>query len=236
MINSKTYYHRNLPHYQPLGYTYFVTFRLYDSLPIKVVEKLKTEYKIHLETISAYSCESEKRNKYSEGKWNYFVKFDSNLDLYSNNNWLKDERIAKLVYDSILYRDNKEYELIGFTIMPNHIHMVFSLVEQTNCSLYKKTTKLIVEQADCTFENEKDKEQTDYSLYKVMQSLKWYTAKESNKILKRNGQFWQHESYDHVVRNEEELNRIIKYVLNNPVKAELVEKLEDWEWNYCKYL
>jgi REP element-mobilizing transposase RayT len=69
-----------------------------------------------------------------------------------------------------------------------------------------------------------------------MQSLKWYTAKECNKILNCTGQFWQHESYDHVVRNEEELNRIIEYILNNPVKAGLVETHEDWKWNYCKYL
>ena len=69
-----------------------------------------------------------------------------------------------------------------------------------------------------------------------MHSLKSYTSNECNKILKRTGSFWQHESYDHVVRNEEELNRIIHYTLNNPIKAKLVDNPEDWKWSYCKYL
>jgi REP element-mobilizing transposase RayT len=69
----------------------------------------------------------------------------------------------------------------------------------------------------------------------IMHSLKRYTARESNLLLGREGQFWQHENYDHVVRDEAELNRIIRYVLNNPAEAGLVERWEDWQWSYCKY-
>jgi len=67
-----------------------------------------------------------------------------------------------------------------------------------------------------------------------MQSLKRYTAAKANKILVRRGPFWQHENYDHIVRNEHELERIIVYVLNNPVKAGLVKNRDDWKWNYCR--
>lgn len=224
-MQTNIFYHRNLPHYQPIGYTLFITFRLHNSLPIHVIEKLKDEYKTHVKNISAYNSKKEKQKRYSEGKWHYFEKFDSNLDLYPNNNWLNDERLARLVYDSILYRDNKEYDLISFTIMPNHVHLVLSLIKRADYSLKNNNIEEMI-----------GKKQTDSSLYKIMQSLKWYTAKECNKILNRTGQFWQHESYDHVVRNEEELNRIIEYVQNNPVKAGLVEKQEDWKWKYCKYL
>jgi len=52
-------------------------------------------------------------------------------------------------------------------------------------------------------------------------------------VLNRSGTFWQHESYDHVVRGDKELIRIAEYVLNNPVKAGLCERWEDWKWNYC---
>ena len=45
------------------------------------------------------------------------------------------------------------------------------------------------------------------------------------------GSFWQAESYDHVVRNGE-LERIISYVLENPVKAGLVEDWEQWPYTY----
>jgi putative transposase len=54
-------------------------------------------------------------------------------------------------------------------------------------------------------------------------------------ILEREGEFWQHENYDHVVRSEAELSRIIQYVVNNPVQAGLAEKPKDWKWTYSKY-
>ena len=44
----------------------------------------------------------------------------------------------------------------------------------------------------------------------------------------------QHESYDHVVRDGEELDRIIAYVLNNPVKAGLVKNWRQWKWSYVR--
>lgn len=67
-----------------------------------------------------------------------------------------------------------------------------------------------------------------------MQSLKGYTARKANCLLGRSGTFWQHESYDHVVRDPSEWRRIVNYVLNNPVKAGLVDTWEKWQWSYCR--
>jgi hypothetical protein len=39
--------------------------------------------------------------------------------------WLSDPRVTKLVYDALLYRDGKQYRLDAFSIMPNHVHVVF---------------------------------------------------------------------------------------------------------------
>jgi REP element-mobilizing transposase RayT len=50
--------------------------------------------------------------------------------------------------------------------------------------------------------------------------------------LKRSGSLWQAESYDHVVRDEDEQFRIIEYVINNPVKAGLVEDWKDWKHTF----
>ncbi|MBL7086050.1 MAG: hypothetical protein ISS28_02955, partial [Candidatus Cloacimonetes bacterium] len=41
-----------------------------------------------------------------------------------------------------------------------------------------------------------------------------------------------HENYDHYVRNREELNRIIGYILNNPVKAGLVDDYQEWKYSW----
>lgn len=51
------------------------------------------------------------------------------------------------------------------------------------------------------------------------------------KILKRSGNFWNHEYYDHLIRSNDELEQVIYYVENNPVKAGLVKKMEDWEFS-----
>ena len=68
-----------------------------------------------------------------------------------------------------------------------------------------------------------------------MRSLKGRTVREANLVLGRRGAFWQHENYDHVVRDEAELGRIVTYVLGNPVKAGLAARREEWEWSYCEY-
>lgn len=65
-----------------------------------------------------------------------------------------------------------------------------------------------------------------HALDKILHSWKSYTAVQANKLLGRTGVFWQREYYDHLVRNEKEFHRILNYVLENPVKAGLI----DWPW------
>jgi REP element-mobilizing transposase RayT len=67
---------------------------------------------------------------------------------------------------------------------------------------------------------------------RLTQSLKGATARDANRILNRTGKtFWQAESYDHWVRNEEERRRIAAYIENNPVKAGLVSLAEEYRWS-----
>ena len=67
---------------------------------------------------------------------------------------------------------------------------------------------------------------------RLMQALKGFPAREANRILGRTGEpFWQAESYDHWVRNADEHQRITAYIENNPVKAGLIERAEDYPWS-----
>ena len=67
---------------------------------------------------------------------------------------------------------------------------------------------------------------------RLLQSLKGATAREANRILGRTGEtFWQAESYDHWVRDETEWARIAAYIENNPVKAGLVKRAEEYCWS-----
>jgi type I restriction enzyme R subunit/putative DNA methylase len=70
------------------------------------------------------------------------------------------------------------------------------------------------------------------NLPRITKSLKSFSARQANAILGRTGQaFWQGESYDHWVRGPEELERIVRYIEENPVMAGLVESVEDWQWS-----
>jgi REP element-mobilizing transposase RayT len=200
-LRFQEYYRRRLLHIQIAGSTYFVTFRLKDSLPKDALEKLAEETS-RIKELQKDKAALEYR------RW--FGKFDGYLDQASSGEtFLQNEQVANLIAESIHYRDGKVYELYSFCIMPNHAHLVFMPLEKSEGEFH--------------------------SLPKILQSLKRHTARQSNLILGRAGAFWQDESYDHVIRDEKELERIIKYVLNNPVKAGLVDGWNKWKWSYCKY-
>jgi menaquinone-specific isochorismate synthase len=63
---------------------------------------------------------------------------------------------------------------------------------------------------------------TGRELAGILHAWKSFTSKEANKILGRKGIFWQPEYYDHLVRDWEDLARVIAYTLANPGKAGLV--------------
>ena len=72
----------------------------------------------------------------------------------------------------------------------------------------------------------------DAELGPIMHSIKSYTAHEANKILDRSGQFWQIESFDRYIRNQKHFDAVKRYIPNNPVKAGLCARPEDWPYSY----
>ena len=145
----QSFYRRHLPHFQPVGATLFITFRLADSLPLEVIQRLESEarnWEIEMDRMrdpleqqrAAYLVERQ-----------LFDRWDEELDQnFTGPHWLSEPAVAELVCEALHYRD---------------------------CD------------------------------------------------------FWQHESYDHVVRDPHELERIVEYVMMNPVRAGLPER-----WFYRK--
>jgi putative transposase len=167
----------------------------------------KYKYDLEFKVLSKLKNEIEKKKKIYDLQKKYFGIFDNYLDRSENNvKWLSDMRIANIVKESILYRDKRDYELLCYNIMPNHVHLVIYV------------------------------ERFVKPLHKILQSLKRHTARQSNIVLNRTGNpFWHPESYDHFVRDHLELSRIIDYTIKDPVKANLITRLEDWNWSYSKY-
>lgn len=197
----KTFYRRHLPHWQPEGQTFFVTFRLRGSLPSSVIELLKIK-KARLEQEKAARSES------------YFFKWldDALIEEFRkkpSSCWLGNPEIASLVQDAIKTRDGKQYELHRYVIMPNHVHLLI------------KPLPIVGRVANPSY----------WELSEIMRGLKRYTAREANRLLGRRGRFWQDECFDRCVRDKREYNRIVRYIDMNPVKAELCAQPCDWLWS-----
>lgn len=69
------------------------------------------------------------------------------------------------------------------------------------------------------------------TLSRILHSWKSFTANRANMILGSTGQFWQRESYDHLIRDDDDHARCVAYTINNPVKAGLCVRPEDWLWS-----
>lgn len=61
-----------------------------------------------------------------------------------------------------------------------------------------------------------------------MNKLKGRSARAINKQLDRNGPFWQRSFYDHALRREEDRLQLARYVVANPLRAGIVERLGDY--------
>jgi REP element-mobilizing transposase RayT len=133
-----------------------------------------------------------------------FAHYDEWLDGEpSGPHWLAQPKVAAIVETSIRFYAPAHYQLHAYCVMSNHVHMVISLP----AALAKPFSQ-------------------------TLQAQKRYSATQANRLLGLSGQFWHRESYDHVIRSGAEFDRVVAYVVNNPVKAGLVTDWRDWPYTY----
>ena len=199
------FYQRKLPHFQPEGATLFITFRLHGSLPSSVIQLLDEQVRIMNEELIRQATSSNYGDRMILAQEHLFEKWDGELDIARfGPHWLAESEIAEMVCEALRFWDGVYYTLEAFCVMPNHVHWVITPLH---------------------------KDGQVFSLSKIMHSIKRYTANQANKLLSLHGEFWQHESYDHVVRNTLEYRRIVNYVLENPARAGLEAK-----WIYSRLM
>lgn len=217
------YYRRNLPHIFIKGYAFFVTTRLDGSIPTARIKQLHNELENSKKTISAIQDLSIRKASNLKIQRKFFKEYE--LLLHHGNygpHWLSDHAVAEIVKNSFHWGDPDKYQLYAFTIMPNHVHLVLKPVFQDSDNTEQTPPK-------------RPNDKGDYFLSNLLQSIKKYSAREANKVLGRKGKFWQHENYDHLVRDYDELLRCMDYTLNNPIKAGLAKAQDDYKWNYVNW-
>lgn len=126
-----TVYHRDLPHWRQSGATYFVTFRLHDSLPQSKLRQLR-----------AIKSEWERRNPPPRTKaiWDELSRetlrrVERWLDQGMGSCCVRQSGVARLLADELHREDNERYELGCYVIMPNHVHAVVRPLEPDSLDL-----------------------------------------------------------------------------------------------------
>ena len=192
-IHSRGY----LPHVKREGTSYFVTFRLADSLPREVLLRFEQEHAGALRRLPANTPAEAVEEINRELR----RKIERYLDQGHGECHLRRPDIADLTAEALRHYDGIQYQLDDWVVMPNHVHVV----------LWPKP---------------------NFTLSEILKGRKRHSARQANLILGLTGEtFWQRESYDHWIRNDEEKSRIRRYIRMNPVKAGLCKAPEEWKWS-----
>lgn len=97
-----------LPHFDVPDKVQCINFHLADSLPNSVVLRIGDEIKSLPEALRV----SERKRRLE--KW---------LDQGHGACWLREDRYARMVEESLLAGDGDQYMLLGWCVMPNHVHV-----------------------------------------------------------------------------------------------------------------
>ena len=110
---SSPYHRTRLPHFEVEEVPQHICFRLADSLPQSLLQEWDDELRQLPET--------EQQNKKRQ-------RIEAALDHGHGACWLSHPDIAALVRDALRYFDGASYHLHGWIIMPNHVHVLVSLL------------------------------------------------------------------------------------------------------------
>lgn len=186
---------RALPHWFQEGRTYFVTFRLADSMPREKREQLEAQrnawmYAQGLKSLDEIEFLSDEDRK--EYHRIFTVKIHELLDAGYGSCTLRDPENAQVVSNALMFFDGQRCEMISFVVMPNHVHVLTCPIEP-------------------------------HSLSELLHSWKRFTSREIHKRTGESGTLWLDENFDHIVRTEHQLEHFRNYIRDNPKKARLPE-------------
>jgi type I restriction enzyme R subunit len=211
---------RRLPHWDLPGATYFVTSCLAGSIP---AEGLLDVERVRARWTKPPSEPGGARREWEIERWKRtFARCDWWLDKRPCIRHFSDPTLAKIVADACYFWAGQRYDLLAFVVMPSHVHWVFRPIEPAGQAGSFPEGRQVGNVPHKRRRSPRER---------IMHTLKLHTAIECNRLLGREGTFWQDESYDHCVRDDDELERIIYYIEQNPVKAGLIERSELWRFS-----
>ncbi len=195
---ARIYEHGILPHWRQPGCTYFVTFRLADSIPESVLRELEYERSLWLKARGIDPAGSDWKRHFAKLPTNDRRIYEqlvgrvlnTSLDECHGACVLRASAIGNEVATALDHFHGSRVLTGDYVVMPNHVHALLT-------------------------------PQDGFELEQILHSIKSYTANQINRALNKKGQLWQRESYDHIVRDAEQLQAYQEYTAANPAKAQL---------------
>lgn len=173
----------------------FVTFRLSDSLPKEVYEAWLEERKAFI-LANPLPWDDEIETAFHS---QFSVRIDEQLDAAHGCCALRDPRVAEIVAERLQHFDGTGYQLLNFVVMPNHVHVLFTLAEgrtlpETLKAWKGVSSRLIHREGLCDL-----------------------------------NPFWQPDYFDRLIRGPEHLEKTYRYIQTNPAMAGLTSGFVYWE-------
>jgi REP element-mobilizing transposase RayT len=117
-----------------------------------------------------------------------------------------------------LHQHYKGVETDEFVVMPNHFHGIIVLVG----------AGLALPRIDTTIRQNQGAASSAPTLGDIVRTFKSKSTIYVNRLLVRTGQrLWQRNYYEHIIRTEDEMNRLREYIVNNPAQWALDEENPD---------
>lgn len=193
-----------MPHVDSTILIQHVSYHLADSLPKEALEQMSAE----LKRLPPKLRDAEKEKRIA-----------SYVDAGKGSCVLRVPAIAGMVQNAFLLFHGERYELHAWCVMPNHVHVLFQPKQ-------------------------------GWSMSKIVASWKSFTGRRISEYLKSTGlstlqrgpssssssssspnPIWHREYWDRYIRDHAHYVNVVKYIHDNPVRAGLVAKAEDWKWS-----
>jgi REP element-mobilizing transposase RayT len=126
---------------------------------------------------------------------------------YRRRPMFSDFHLGRVVVHAMRHHDSTgSTQTLAYVVMPDHFHWLLTLG-------------------------------SGFDLPRLMASVKGYTARRIDQLVDLDGDpVWQEGYHDHALRREEDVQTVARYVVANPLRAGLVERLGDYPLWDAKWL
>jgi putative transposase len=191
-------YARGMPHWRQEGATYFITFRLADSIPKEWMDQWFREQDIWRERVQREedanrgTITPETRRDWEAFQRQAMIRIEDVMDAGAGSCLLANTKCRLVMEGTLLHFHGERYQLLAHVIMPNHVHAAVTPLP-------------------------------GFALEDILKSWKGFSARHINLAAGRSGQLWQGESFDRIVRDPSHFQKVIRYITRNPIQARLRE-------------